>query len=351
MRRYESYRTRRVPISINAITLGSSTPMAPIVSAGWRLDALRELMRMEMPDTWWDIVNQDGSWALPAGTNSNSSFVLTGALTHRPVMATPSLWLAYQRRFLAICTANSNNGVQTVPSGGADLQIYTPGANTALPANYQYYTPTCKYQGAECLYMIVTCGSSDELNDADLFRATEIGDVDQDGAPEFIDGWGMPIQFLRWAPGFFSELQTHTSPDPFDTRFVYPSVNGPLVNGVPSYTARSAPALYPATNSTNYSASPNQSTTQTFALYPLIFSGGPDKADGINKPSSLSTSLPGVGYVYYNNDPFASMYVGASPTNPVVPYGTPYDSAGVYNEIGGTAESVDNIHNHLMGTK
>ena len=39
------------------------------------------------------------------------------------------------------------------------------------------------------------------------FNESEIGDVDEDGCPEFIDGWGRPIMFLRWAPGFRSDLQ------------------------------------------------------------------------------------------------------------------------------------------------
>ena len=29
-----------------------------------------------------------------------------------------------------------------------------------------------------------------------------IGDTDDDGAPEFLDGWGRPIEFIRWPTGF-----------------------------------------------------------------------------------------------------------------------------------------------------
>ena len=37
------------------------------------------------------------------------------------------------------------------------------------------------------------------------FGENEIADLDGDGWPVFVDGWGNPIMFLRWAPGFSSE--------------------------------------------------------------------------------------------------------------------------------------------------
>jgi hypothetical protein len=60
-----------------------------------------------------------------------------------------------------------------------------------------------EYGSAECLYMIVARSGID--GDAiEHFRAVEIGDFDQDGAPEFWDGWGQPIAFIRWATGHSS---------------------------------------------------------------------------------------------------------------------------------------------------
>ncbi len=54
--------------------------------------------------------------------------------------------------------------------------------------------------------MIVTlaCGDGEAKT---LFKESEIGDTDGDGAPEFLDGWKHPISFLRWAPGFDSQIQ------------------------------------------------------------------------------------------------------------------------------------------------
>ena len=52
-------------------------------------------------------------------------------------------------------------------------------------------------QGAECLFMIITLGFTDELGGGNLFNEGSIGDTDGDGLPEFLDAWGMPIGFLR----------------------------------------------------------------------------------------------------------------------------------------------------------
>ena len=90
------------------------------------------------------------------------------------------------------------------------------------------------YAPAECLYLIVTLAGGEDARTQ--FSADEVGDTDGNGLYEFIDGWGRPIYFLRWAPGFNdSDLQCNiTCPqdgvdaaeydhDPFDTRKVDPS--------------------------------------------------------------------------------------------------------------------------------
>ena len=47
MRKYESYTTRRVPMNLSG--------MVPSTAAQTRLSALRDLMRMEMPERWNDV--------------------------------------------------------------------------------------------------------------------------------------------------------------------------------------------------------------------------------------------------------------------------------------------------------
>ena len=84
------------------------------------------------------------------------------------------------------------------------------------------------YESAECLQMIVVRGGR-AADAVEQFRVDEIGDVDKDGAPEFLDGWGRPISFIRWPVGFVSVLQGSQAglqPDPMDPLGVSVSIDG-----------------------------------------------------------------------------------------------------------------------------
>ena len=156
---YERYRDRTVPLNVvNA----DGTPSAAVARRGWvaayptnprhvaarvRLDALRELQRMEMPDRWSDVVDPPVSG-----------------------ITRPSASVSYLQFY-------ASHGGGTVISGDN--------------------------QGAECLYLIVSRNSEDGL---EAFSAADIQDVDGDGAQEFVDGWGRPISFLRWPVGFDSPM-------------------------------------------------------------------------------------------------------------------------------------------------
>lgn len=154
MARYESYTTRRAPINTSG--------MAPLLAAQARLNAIRDLMRMEMPERWTDI--------------------------------------------------------STAPVGGL---IPRPALSQRYVAQYSAQAPSTEHGPAECLYMIVMLGDSTAR---EQFADNEIGDTDGDDYPEFVDGWGRPIYFLRWAPGFVdSDIQTNdpgADHDPFDPRKV-----------------------------------------------------------------------------------------------------------------------------------
>jgi prepilin-type N-terminal cleavage/methylation domain-containing protein len=135
-----------------------------------------------------------------------------------------------------------------------------PTPTTAMERVYWRYkmssgAPSAAYQGAECLYMIVTQSGrfSDLLSQ---IRSDQVGDVDEDGKKEFLDAWGNPIAFLRWAPGYVSPaislLTTQiadpvTYHDPFDRWYV---------EGSP----------------------PTGPDVSAYALFPLIYSAGPDEA-------------------------------------------------------------------------
>jgi prepilin-type N-terminal cleavage/methylation domain-containing protein len=181
MQRYESYLTRRVPIDTRGLP--------PATAADLRLKAIRTLMRMEMPDRWSDVTKY-------------------GDL---------------KTRVQIVSTIDPR--VSRTMEFPADLRVYK--------SYYDRFHPTEPNREAECLYMIVTMTSGGEARE--LFSPNEIGDVDGDGCPEFIDGWGRPIRYLLWAPGFSSRrdlgftgesaIQSGdpvTDHDPFDTRNLEP---------------------------------------------------------------------------------------------------------------------------------
>ncbi len=214
MEMYGSYQTRRLPIS--------TTGLSPKQAAEARLKAIRDIMRMEMPERWSDV-------------DTGPLFVSTR----------PALSNAYVRYKL-----------ERSPSGDVS--------------------------SAECLYMLVTLSDAESRED---FSESEVGDTDNDGAPEFVDAWGHPIYFFRWAPGFLpsngadTDLQTgdvDTDHDPLDTMRV---------------------------------------DSLAYRLVPLIYSAGPDGASGLDAASSYT----------WNNDTYSQTF--GRPTE-----GTHYD----------------NIHNHRL---
>lgn len=123
---------------------------------------------------------------------------------------------------------------------------------------------------AELLYLIVMGEDGADTS----FASAEIGDTDGNGLMEFLDGWGRPIWYIRWPAkhsscnkgtlGVLSNLQTGNAAnqhDPFDPMRV----------------------------------------TGAYAVFPLIFSSGPDGNKGIimtsneTDPCGGNAGAPGEG--------------------------------------------------------
>ena len=81
---------------------------------------------------------------------------------------------------------------------GGDASI-----TTALQ-NHQHVTAR-----AEMLYAMLVEGQGPygSVFSRDDFTEKEVRDTDLDGLPEFIDGWGKPIQFFRWPVLYHSDVQ------------------------------------------------------------------------------------------------------------------------------------------------
>lgn len=271
--RWESYETRRVRI-VEIQGEGLSRQML-------RLRALRELIRLEMPDRITDI--------LP-----NTSLI---------------------RR-----------------SRG----LYVGKTGIAQPALHKYYVSRAsadwskQHEGAECLYLILSKIQIGDSSGLEFLSEREIGDVDGDGMNEILDGWGNPIQFVRWAPG-------------------YANSNIPNGSGVSSIQNGASDTMDLAAIDPRMRN--DDPTDDTFVLFPLVFSTG---ADG---KANIATDVTGgtygdVGLRYrdtdkspYHNevpalksDPFVSMDNGNGP----VLLGQVIDMTNDGH--------IDNIYNHHLDT-
>lgn len=259
------------PLSVPYSAPAGVYPNAQLAAAV-RVLAMREIIRYEMPQHFDDFIGNFSSSTAAGG------FTLRGTdvLPVPPPIATTYL--------AAVNTASIN--------GATFAQIKSNDA-------------------AECLYMILTIGSTDSGMFGEQMPNQDVGDVDGDGLPEFQDAWPVmlnsftpigqansPINFLRWAPGFVSDLQ----PDPTFPNVTEFSVSrhdffDPLKLDIPSS---------------------NSSPPRGFQLTPLIYSAGPDGVWDIDpgQPTTID----------------------------------PYDATGPLAGTAGPAAS-DNLTNHELDTR
>ena len=319
MEKYESYRTERVetgatpaPTDLEVGTgfsgVAGLQPNDPRIRVYHRLAAVRELMKIEMPDRWSDVLLAE----VP-----NPTTILSPNDLNTPT---------FQPRFLADRTQLNRLYIRRYNDAVAN------GATKAqLQAN----------QGAECLYLTVMNATSDG-EARSLFNEDDIGDTDGDGAPEFLDGWGNPISWLRWAPGFASDAhlsydglarvynrdlngrqgpfgsagvtaETTADHDPIDLF----RLDGYAQNRLPSSPRATADQMAPA---------------RGWRLLPLVYSAGSDEETGLRDDTGDAAN-PYVAGV----DPYFD--IDGSPAN------SPHDWLG---EPLNEEDHVDNITNHLI---
>jgi hypothetical protein len=332
MKKYESYRTRALPIKINAgtrpigelfqdtaadndltngihdgppyfttsnegFTDANGNNQYDMGAAEFRLLAMRELMRFEMPNLRADVVTNP----LVIGT--------------QPIFPRPALNKNYVRR------ANQING----------------GINAW----------TAPHEGAECLYLIVSAMRDGENSALDFFAPQEIGDVDGDGMNEFLDAWGNPIEFVRWPagysehPGNDGEWGVAGVDDDNDGIQDNPSEAGWLGSDdiLPPPTPQTrnfkkAPDPFDPLKADGRYRLPNPFIIP-FALKPLIYSAGPDKEYDVQNlffPNPTALQLL---------DPYRVEFNG---TPPRLSAGSPFDPDG-------QSGFVDNITNHDFSEK
>jgi len=291
MEKWNSYATRRVNIDSSILLddgfgIESTTRRnRGILMAFARHNAIRMMMKQEMPDRWSDIIHQRVADRLPNPANTSPA----------PIQIAENL-------SASLGPDNRYNMWLTYPAvANSYLRRYN-----ALVQDVQKIEEN---QGAECLYMIVmlTTGDGEARS---LFSEQDIGDTDEDGAPEFLDGWGRPIHFLRWPAGFaeagLSSLMAANADSDHDPLDFFRVRNPPNI-------------LTPGSNS-------------AYRLVPLIYSNG---ADGI---SDLHTAKDAIVL-----DPY-TVYTDME-TSITAKLGAAADT----NNDGDNW--LDNIHNHLQDNK
>lgn len=259
---------------------GSPFFVAPSGLTGKQLSAWerRELIRrqqvLEMPETWNEVAEFDSD-------PTHNDYVL-------PNSVALSLSLSWPHNRLSALTSPRNF---TTPVKGFAAR---KGAVSSHPRRDDYAS-------AECLFMIVAFSGEPDI--LETFHASEIGDKDGDGAPEFHDGWGKPILFMRWAPGIsYSQIQQadpSTNPDLTDPMRLDPSEHG---------------------------------------LIPLIWSGGAD-----DSLSDWNPTDPGYGFQATNAGWMAALMSASN--------GSPSSLYSICTSTNGqslTPNAADNITNHAL---
>ena len=307
--RWQSYATRRLPVSSVGVNQKDAAEL--------RLVAIRQIQRMELPDHWSEVT------AAPVALKKLADGSTTGITLPRSGLAD-----AYQRYYDTI-------------------SVNKPGA---VPSNSASGKPSAQQQDAECLFMILTEGASDERNGREMFLESEIGDVDGDGAPEFVDGWGMPIRFIRWPVGFIDDPRQDSSGQ---ARF------GHLSDLMPPKVAGTCK---PDAVNKHDGLDPFRVDEHAFLIYPLVFSGGPDKIIDIyggesdqvrDDPYDMDLGNAGVradSTPCGTYDPVATFTFGTASNGLPKWQGIPHDFGMYRNQTqqspNGKMNHYDNIHNH-----
>jgi prepilin-type N-terminal cleavage/methylation domain-containing protein len=304
----ESYATRRVAINpdlVNAInddeekTWSEAQNNARKVQrlAYCRVFAIREVMRMEMPECWDDVTDSP--------------------------------------RTMNLKDKNGNPISVPVIRGNREPALYKS-YNARLTGNQ-----TDQYESAECLYLFVTMAHP-ELRKR--FRDEEIGDADEDGFFEFQDAWGNPIKFLRWAPAIcesdfqkvVAEVDTNATFDAYTMQEIGTG-NDPVGDNIADAQENDSDPLdlLQVEHSDVWSFSPS------WRLFPLVYSAGADGIYDIIERSDLAANLEqkGSSCYLYTGTGYVRSEVGLAADLPSDSITDP----GPRNE---ELNHYDNIHNH-----
>ncbi|SMP76795.1 prepilin-type N-terminal cleavage/methylation domain-containing protein [Neorhodopirellula lusitana] len=262
--KYDSYKYRSLPVEIPTVdyvagVTGSTLSFEVLGSeaARVRLNMIRDLQRMEMPDRFSDFQQPPASIYGAADRVLIDSGDIDGDGDTEELILTRK-YKAQRTSFKMSWYENTTTPYQFPSTAQAYSSRMTGAATT-------------EYQSAECLYLILATSYSSGTPAIDAIPTSNIGDLDGDGMFEIWDAWGQPIGFIRWPVGYSDPdgIIDYTTADEFDlfrSDFYYTVQTPP---------APSSTSVLPAVNVNTGSA------IAPWALRPLVISAGEDGDFGI----------------------------------------------------------------------
>jgi len=262
---FESYESKFSVIQNRIVNDLATSDLPEVIQQKIATHFIRDLMRMEMPQNWAEVYDSK---------NSNVS--------SEPI---------------------------TITLAGVN---YTAEKSPLLDYYWQAYNNAEKSPSRAALLFLIIQNLNPEALEA--FHGSEVADTDGDGLLEFIDAWGNPIQFLRWAPAFTG---TALQPDVLALAKYVPSTDAQDWWDTRGHQLRDA-----MVEAKRQHPDPldEWGAALGWFLYPLVYSVGPDGKPGIEEGDDVPPILGSDGIL----DPF------------VFPFGMP----------DGTQHHLDNIHNH-----
>jgi prepilin-type N-terminal cleavage/methylation domain-containing protein len=253
--KWEGYLSRPLPLKLPTVAFQADPATGQRALSGremarLRLSAIRDLMRMEMPDRLSDLSSPP-----------------------TPLRARLFEGMANQTFF--------------------DITVPLPATLRRLQEMVAAGTWSATNLNAELLYVLVANTSYQNSSALELFRPSEIGDTDSDNMLEFIDAWGKPIQWIRWPAG----LDGGASPFDLDDPFVSNAAGGETSKDPLDPLSADLyydPAFLPKVPVVN-DPSKDLPVRPGAGLFPLVYSLGPDGFSGVREefdPNSSGVRLP-----------------------------------------------------------
>ncbi len=276
---YEKLRYRPLPVEIpalynfapNGATVGYEVLADETARA--RLMMLRDLQRMELPDRYSDITAQ------PAAIYAAASRVAEIDDQIIQTRADKS-----QRALFQVAWYDTSLSTENIPPKLSSYRSRLSGQQTV------------EHQSAECLYLILSTSFVGGQPAIAAIPDSNIGDTDNDGMREILDGWGQPLQYIRWPVGFSPSITGSEPSVDFElTVDVQKPDDFDLFRADFAYVAAKGPAW--ATDAKNVT-NDNPAKYQPWLMKPFIFSLGEDEESGIALNPGDQPGLPNATFSY-----------------------------------------------------